>query len=57
MMKATEFWVAFDFAGEKPMSIKTGFKTYDEAERWSILNTIDGKVEAWTAIDDSEEEA
>lgn len=57
MMKATEFWVAFDFAGEKPMSIQTGFKTYDEAEKWSILNTIDGKVEAWTAIDNTEEEA
>lgn len=44
MMKATKYWVEYDFAGTKPMSIKTGFKSYDEAEKWSIHNTIDGKV-------------
>lgn len=40
MMKATEWWVEFNHGSE----IKTGFKSYEEAERWSHENTIDGKV-------------
>lgn len=48
MMKAIEFWVEYNFIDyedrEKPMDIKTGFKTREDAERWSHRYTLDGKV-------------
>ena len=49
MMRATSYEVDYDFftkqdGTESFMSIKAGFKTYAEAEKWAIENTIDGKV-------------
>lgn len=49
MLKATEYQVIYNFYMKKDgtrdcMNIKTGFKTYAEADKWSHQNTIDGRV-------------
>lgn len=47
-----EFYVDFDFVqtkyGIRNMSIKGGFKTREEAQRWADENTTDGIV-GWMA--------
>ena len=39
-----EWEVDFNFENGKCMSIKTGFKTKEDAEAWASKNTTDGKV-------------
>lgn len=42
-----EWMIEFDFFGNKPMAIKMGFKTEDEAVDWALEHNVTDWVASW----------